>query len=100
MIRHKFNAKPTTINSIRFDSTKESKYYSDLLLRQKAGEVVFFLRQTPFHLPGGIKYICDFTVFLSDGSVEFIDIKGVRTSMFITKKKMVEDLYPIEIKEI
>jgi hypothetical protein len=76
----------------------EGRYYDQLKLRQSTGEVVFFLRQIPFDLPGGVKYVCDFQVFLSDGSVEFIDTKGRDTQMSIAKRKIVEDLYPVEIK--
>lgn len=96
-IRHKFNAKPTTIDNIRFSSKKEARYYSELKIRQKAGEVLFFLRQVPISLPGNVKYVVDFLVFLTDGSVEFIDVKGMSTPLFIAKKKMVEELYPFKI---
>jgi len=94
---HKFNAVRTEVDGIKFPSKKESKYYEELKLRQKAGEVVFFLRQTPFHLPGNVKYVVDFTVFLADGTIEFIDVKGVITDIFKLKCKQVEDLYPIKI---
>ena len=85
--KHKFHAKPTELDGIKFPSKKEAKYYSELLLRQKAGEVVFFLRQIPFFLPGNVKYVCDFMEFNSDGTVHFIDTKGFKTSMYKTKKK-------------
>ncbi len=100
MIRHKFHAKPTELDGIIFPSKKEAKYYSELKLRQKSGEVLFFLRQTPFHLPGGVKYVCDFTEFLSDGSVQFVDVKGMKTDMYVVKKKIVEAIFPIEITEV
>ena len=96
--RHKFNAKPTEVDGIRFDSKKEARYYQELLLRQRAGEVVFFLRQTPFHLPGGVTYRVDFQEFHASGEVRFVDVKGMETKDFIMKKKMVEDLYPVEIQ--
>lgn len=95
---HKFNAKPTVNDGIKFASRKESRYYNELKLRQANGDVLFFLRQTPIHLPGGVKYVADFQVFLSDGSVEFVDVKGVETDIFKLKKKQVEELYPIELK--
>ena len=94
---HKFKAKPTDVDNIKFASRKEAKYYMELKLRQRAGEVLFFLRQTPIHLPGNTKYVCDFQVFLSDGSVQFVDVKGVETEVFKLKKRQVEELYPIEI---
>lgn len=96
---HKFKAKPTVADGIRFDSKKEAKYYEDLKLRQKAGEVVMFLRQVPFHLPGGVRYVVDFQEFRADGTVAFVDVKGMKTSEYIAKKRMVESLYPITIEE-
>lgn len=96
--RHKFHAKPTETDGIRFDSKKEARYYLDLKLRQRAGEVVFFLRQVPFHLPGGTVYRVDFQVFEDDGTVRFIDVKGYETPEFIRAKKQVEALYPVEIE--
>jgi dissimilatory sulfite reductase (desulfoviridin) alpha/beta subunit len=98
-IKHKFNAKPMVIDSIRFSSKKEASYYANLIIRQKASEVLFFLRQVPFHLPGNVRYIVDFVEFWADGSVHFADVKGLRTPTYIMKKKMIEDIYPIEIEE-
>lgn len=98
--RHKFHAKPTETDGIKFASKKEAAYYQQLKIRQKAGDVVFFLRQAPFHLPGGVKYVVDFIVFLADGTVEFLDVKGHKTESYKAKKRMVEAMYPITIKEV
>lgn len=98
--RHKFNAVKTELDGINFDSKKEAKYYIELKLRIKSGEVIFFLRQVPFDLPGKVKYRIDFQEFHSDGTVHFIDVKGKKTDMYIAKKKMVEALYPIKIEEV
>ena len=101
MIRHKYNAKPVEHDGIRFDSTKEAKRYETLKLLRAAGEVLAFLRQVPFHLPGGVRYVCDFAVFWADGSVTFEDVKGFKTESYKAKKRMVEDLYsPITITEV
>lgn len=99
MTRHKFNARPTVRAGQRFDSKKEAAYYDALVLRQRAGEVIFFLRQCPFHLPAGVRYVVDFVVFRSDGEVEFVDVKGVRTETYRAKRRMVEALYPVTIVE-
>lgn len=100
MIRHKFNAKRTERDGLKFPSKKEAAYYDTLKELRAAGDVVFFLRQVPFDLPGGVKYFCDFCVFYLDGRVEFVDVKGRRTAQYIAKKKMVEALYPVEIIEV
>jgi hypothetical protein len=98
-IRHKFSAKATTVNEIRFSSKKEAAYYKNLLYLVQAGEVIFFLRQVPLDLGGGTKYLVDFLEFHSDGTVHFVDVKGFKTPTYILKKKIVEDRYPIEIEE-
>ena len=101
MIRHKYNAKQTVHDGIRFDSKKEAERYGTLKLLHFAGEVLTFIRQVPFHLPGGVRYVCDFQVFWADGSVTFEDVKGFKTASYKAKKRMVEDLYaPITITEI
>jgi len=97
-VRHKFNAKPQQLDGFRFDSKAEATYYSHLKLRVSSGEVVFFLRQAPFHLPGGVVYRVDFVEFHADGSVHFVDVKGMQTAEFKLKKRLVETLYPIEIE--
>jgi hypothetical protein len=68
---------------------------------KEQGEVITFLRQTPFHLPGGVKYVCDFTVFWKDGNVTFEDVKGFKTPAYKNKKAIVEEIYnPVLITEI
>jgi hypothetical protein len=98
-MRHKYNAQKTENQGLRFDSKKEARRYTDLRLLQRAGKVVMILRQVPFDLPGRVKYRVDFQIFWADGTISFEDVKGMRTAEFIAKKKMVEDLYPVEIEE-
>ena len=100
IIRHKFGAKPCELDGIKFASKKERRRYQELKLLQLGGNVLFFLRQTSIHLPGGVKYICDFQVFWSDGTVTFEDVKGYRTDLYKAKKRLVEATYPIIITEI
>ena len=97
--RHKYNAVRTEVNNIRFASKKEANYYDELLLKKEAGIVLFFLMQVPFHLPGNVTYRVDFQEFHTDGTIHFVDVKGVRTKEFIRNKKMVEALFPVEIEE-
>lgn len=97
--RHKFNAIRTVSDGIKFSSKREAKCYEAIKLRKQAGQVLFFLRQVPFHLPGGVRYVVDFVTFDNDNSVHFIDAKGMKTDLYITKKKIVEAEYPIQIEE-
>lgn len=96
--RAKYNAKPTVVDGIRFDSKREASYYSKLKLEQEGGKVLFFLRQVPLHLPGGTKLVIDFLEFHTDGTARFVDVKGVVTDVFKIKKREVEAFYPIEVE--
>lgn len=100
MLKHKFKAVRTDYDNIKFASKKECKRYIELKLLKEKGEVLFFLRQVPFHLEGGVKWVADFLVFWLDGNVTIEDPKGIKTSLYIAKKKMVEATYPISITEI
>ena len=99
-MKHKFNAVRTQRDGKKFPSKLEAKYYDQLKLRQKAGDVLFFLRQVPFDLADKLKYLVDYMIFLSSGEIEFIDVKGMDTQVSLAKRKMVESLYPITIKLI
>jgi len=100
MRRSKYNAIPTTVDGIRFDSKKEAAYYMDLKLRVASGETKYFLRQINFDLPGGVKYRVDFLRVDADDHPHWVDVKGVKTAMYKLKKKQVEVLYPIKLEEV
>lgn len=99
MIRHKFRNQPTEVDGVKFQSKKEASYYQQLCLARRSGDLLFFLRQVPFHLPGGVRYVVDFVEFWKSGETRFVDVKGMRTAMYILKKKQVEALFPIQIIE-
>jgi hypothetical protein len=86
-------------DGIKFRSKKERKRYLELMALRHAGEVKYFLMQVPFRLPGNTKYLLDFLVFWKSGDVTCEDVKGMRTAMYIMKKKQVEALYPVTIIE-
>lgn len=54
----------------------------------------------PLRLPGGTVLRIDFQEFHSDGSVHFVDVKGMATEAFKIKKREVEAEYPIEIEVV
>lgn len=94
----KFHAVICEADGIKFRSKKERARYLELTFLKHAG-MCWFLRQVPFHLPGNTKYVLDFMVFWKDGKVTYEDTKGHRTQEYIMKKKQVEALYPVQIKE-
>lgn len=63
----------------------------------KAGEVVRWEPQwvIPIYGRNGsyiCKYVIDFKVFLSDGTIELVEIKGVATQYWRLKLKLTKDL--------
>lgn len=92
----KFGAERTDRDGQRFDSLLEADVY-DALRAQGA----LFLRQVPFHLPGGGTYRLDFLQITDPAAVRLIDAKGVLTQLYRTKKRLVEQLYaPLRIDEV
>ena len=96
--RSKYRSVRTDVDGINFHSKLEASYYSQLKLRQAAGDIRYFLRQVPIHLPGNTRYVVDFMVCENDGSLRYIDTKGMETAAFKRSKKQVEALYPITIE--
>lgn len=84
----------------RFDSKLERDYYEQLLLRCKANEVLWFVRQVTFELEGGVEYRADFLVVLAMGDVEVIDTTGVMTQVKANKLKQMKARHGIEVKVV
>ena len=69
-------------------------------MKVQAQEINGFCLQPTFMLAPGLKYKADFIVFNTDNSYDVIDVKGIRTKEYITKKKVFEDKYNMKITEI
>lgn len=95
---HKYLNIPCEYDGIKFASKLEAGYYLKLNQLKKSGEVIFFLMQVPFILPGNIRYRCDFQIFWADGHVSFVDTKAIETPVSTNKIKQVEALYPVKIE--
>ena len=98
--RLKYKNKPIVVDNIRFDSRLECSYYLYLKRLLEAKKIMYFLVHVPFRLKEGIKYECDFMVVHLDNRIEWIDVKGQLTQLYLAKKKLVEETYPIKIKEV
>ena len=85
----KYLSKKIVVDGITFDSKDESKYYEALKIRKSKGEIQNFELQPKFTLIEGFKkdgktyraitYTPDFTIYHNDGSVEYVDVKGMTT---------------------
>ena len=87
-------------NGYKFGSIREADYYDELCVLRAAGEVRVIMRQVPFDLPGGIKYYADFCTVDKEGKFHVIDAKGVKTRVYINKKKQMKAIWGIDIEEV
>ena len=97
---HKFHAKPTEFRGRVYPSKIQARYAQQLELRKQAGEILFWLEEVPFKLPGGIKYYLDFMEFWASGEVHCVEVKGMDTPLGKLKIQQVETLYPVKIELI
>jgi hypothetical protein len=121
-MRSKYGARKTVVDGITFDSKKEADRYRELKLLERAGEICCLRLQVPFELipaqyeetgevytkgknkgkpkrgkciEKAVTYIADFVYYNSDATVRTVeDVKGMRTPVFIIKRKLFRWRYP------
>ena len=125
-MKNKYHSKKVEVGGIIFDSKKEAKRYSELLLLEKAGAISELQRQVKYILipaqressneiytkgknkgcfkPGKLlekecAYIADF-VYKENGRIVVEDTKGFRTKDYIIKRKLMLHEHGIRIKEV
>lgn len=96
--RSKYGNTPTVVDGIRFDSRSEARYYDVLKNKWHMDEILWFTRQIPFALPGGITYRADFLVALKGGGIDVVDVKGYMSEVSRIKIKQVEEIYGITVR--
>jgi hypothetical protein len=103
---NKYNAKKTEFMGFKFDSKWEAERYGQLSSMVLGGVVKDLERQVKYDIIVNdqkiCRYIADFVYILvhENGSEEKIveDAKGVQTSDFKLKKKLMKAIFDIEIK--
>ena len=108
-MRRKFNAKKTTVCGVVFDSKREALRYVELRDLESKGIVSNIQRQVrvelvpPFDCDGkhfrGIYYVIDFVYTDSEGNEIWEDVKGMKTPVYLLKRKLVAYRYRKIIKE-
>lgn len=97
----KYNNKKVEFNGIKFDSLHEAQYYKYLLeskdvieidLQPKFELLPSFTKDNKNHR--SITYTPDFKVTYSDGSIVYIDVKGMETQQGNMRRKMFDYKYP------
>lgn len=109
---NKYRNRITEVDGYTFDSKAEANCYRELKLLEKAKQITHLELQPKFEIIpsyyhpvtkrkiAASYYIADFRVRYADGREEVIDVKGIKTAVYMLKKKLFEQKYGIAIKEI
>jgi hypothetical protein len=108
----KYGNRKTVIDGYVFDSKLEADYYCQLKLLKRAGQITDFTLQPRFILQEAyvhrftkkkikkIEYVADFFVCYPNHQ-EIVDCKGIKTAVYLLKKKIFECKYPdLQIREV
>lgn len=108
----KYHSQKITVSGKTFDSIKEGTRYADLVLMERASEISELKCQVPYELIPSqkgengkviekpVKYIADFVYKDKNGNTVVEDTKGVRTSDYVIKRKLMLYIHKIRIKEL
>ncbi|HWP59473.1 MAG TPA: DUF1064 domain-containing protein [Candidatus Acidoferrales bacterium] len=101
---HKFGARQIQLDGHTFDSVLEADRYKQLKVLAKAGAIKDLVLKPFYDIEiGGHKicrYYADFGYIDAGGRVRVEDTKGVRTPVFMLKRKLVEACYGIKIEVV
>lgn len=89
---NKYGSIRQTYNGYSYMSRLEAQYAAELDLRVKAKDIKKWERQVKIDLTAYGKHICnyfiDFVITHNDGSIEYIEVKGLETDLWKMKWKM------------
>ena len=101
---NKYHSQKTIIDGIKFDSKKEAKRYIELKLMERARAISDLQTQVRFPIikksqyGKEIVYIADFT-YIEDGKLVVEDTKGFKTDVYLLKRRLMQEVHGITIKE-
>ena len=102
----KYNNTKIRVDGRLFDSKAESARWQELQLLERAGEIKELERQVEYELipkqkgERAVKYIADFRYVDHDGKTVVEDTKGVKTPVYILKRKLLLWVHGIRIREV
>ena len=102
----KYNNTKIRVDGRLFDSKAESARWLELLLLERVGEITELERQVEYELipkqkgERAVKYIADFRYKDYEGKTVVEDTKGVRTPVYILKRKLMLRVHGIRIREV
>ena len=104
---NKYGNVKTELDGMTFDSAKEARRWAELKLMERAGLISDLQRQVKFELiprmgaERAVNYVADFVYQDNSRDCETVveDCKGYKTDVYKLKKKLMQYLLGIEIRE-
>ena len=102
-VKPKYGNKVTEVAGKKFDSKKEAAFFLQL---QQDPTVKSIRTQVKYELipkqqgERACSYVADFVVEYQDGSTVVYDVKGMRTALYIVKRKLMLWVHGITIQEV
>ena len=102
----KYNNTKVRVDGRLFDSKAEAARWQELQMLERAGEITELERQVEYELipkqkgERAVKYIADFRYIDHDGKTVVEDTKGVRTPVWIIKRKLMLRVHGIRVREV
>jgi hypothetical protein len=102
---NKYQNQTTLVDGIAFDSKREARRYAELRLLEKGGVISGLETQKRYEIVPksaygrALYYIADF-VYTENGKSVIEDVKGVKTQIYVLKKRLIAEQYGIKIQEI
>lgn len=102
----KYGNTKVEVDGVPFDSKREATRWQELRLLERAGEISDLRRQVRYELvpklPGErpVDYIADFVYRDKNGNEVVEDVKGVRTPVYVIKRKLMLWRHGIRIQEV
>ena len=110
--QNKYRAEKATVDGKTFDSRREAKRYSELIVLQKAGAIRDLECQKRYRLiptqrkdgkvvERPVDYVADFVyIDTATGALVVEDTKGFKTKDYIIKRKLMLQVYGVQIREV
>ena len=102
----KYNNTTVRVDGRLFDSKREAARWQELQLLERAGEITELERQVEYELipkqkgERAAKYIADFRYKDHEGKTVVEDTKGVKTPVYILKRKLLLWVHGIRVVEV
>lgn len=111
MAKSKYKNQATTLDGIWFHSKREANRYAELKLLEQAGQIADLELQPKYSIDVGGVHVCDYVAdfryteelptpggTIRETIVE--DAKGFRTDVYKLKRRLMQAVFAIEIKEV